>query len=95
MGFRTTLLPVRRGHDLPPRLRRRSGLVNVLFFCLRLRRRTQKKIPVRTSPVRIDVSAVFRCLYAWIPAKDQKDLSAARELVRFLVYIIWKAETSL
>ena len=28
------------GHDLPPRLRRRSGLVDVLSPCARLRRRT-------------------------------------------------------
>ena len=90
--LRTKLLPVRRGHDLPPRLRRRSGLVNVLFPCARLRRRTQKKIPVRTSPVRKDVSAVFASFPLWISAKDQKDLSAAKGLVRQRVYIIWKAQ---
>ena len=57
--LRTKLLSVRRGHDLPPRLRRRSGLVDVLSPYARLRRRTQKKIPVRTSPVRKKLSAVF------------------------------------
>ena len=90
--LRTKLLYVRRGHDLPPRLRRRSGLVNVLFPCARLRRRTQEKIPVRTSPVRKDVSAVFASFPPGISAKDQKDLSAAKGLVRQRVYIILKAQ---
>ena len=70
--LRTKLLPVRRGHDLPPRLRRRSGLVDVLFPCARLRRRTQKKIPVRTSPVRKDVSAVFASSLPGFPRKIKR-----------------------
>ena len=93
--LRTKLLSVRRGHDLPPRLRRRSGLVDVLSPYARLRRRTQKKIPVRTSPVRKKLSAVFASFPAGFSAKDQKDLLAAKGLARQRIYIIWKTQSPL